>query len=70
VSFPTHLRMVTEPVSENSCFLFSTIPDDGKSPDTILVVFAVPIFFFFLMVLPGQITEVSLYYNLMKDSVP
>jgi hypothetical protein len=27
-------RTVTDPVSESSCFLFSRIPDDGKSPKT------------------------------------
>jgi hypothetical protein len=29
-----HLRTETDPVSESSCFLFSRIPDDGKSPKT------------------------------------
>jgi hypothetical protein len=28
---PPHLRTETDPVSETSCFLFSTIPDDGKN---------------------------------------
>jgi hypothetical protein len=27
---PLHLRMETDPVSETSCFLFSSIPDDEK----------------------------------------
>jgi hypothetical protein len=31
---PLHLRMETDPVSEASCFLFSRIPDDRKSPKT------------------------------------
>jgi hypothetical protein len=31
VSSPPHLRTDTDPVSEMSCFLFSRIPDDGKS---------------------------------------
>jgi hypothetical protein len=29
---PLHLRTETDPVSETSCFLFSTIPDDERSP--------------------------------------
>jgi hypothetical protein len=29
-----HTRTETDPVSETSCFLFSRIPDDGKSPKT------------------------------------
>jgi hypothetical protein len=32
--FLPHLRTETDPVSETSCFLFSRIPDDGKSPET------------------------------------
>jgi hypothetical protein len=31
-AFPPHLRTETDPVSEMSCFLFSRIPEDGKSP--------------------------------------
>jgi hypothetical protein len=31
---PPHLRTEADPVSGMSCFLFSRIPDDGKSPKT------------------------------------
>jgi hypothetical protein len=33
-SFTPDLRTETDPISETSCFLFSRIPDNGKSPKT------------------------------------